>query len=198
MPNGRPADNVHIISRLKISPLSPTWRSAHETIRDGRFTISGLAPAAEYPVYFLHSNEHLGATVMIRAGDSGGTVPDVRLVTCGSARVRYVDSEGSPVSGMQFVPEMIVTPGPYWIDEVSRKKGELAADSDLLPNIDQSNWQTHESGADGRVTIGNLIPGATYRVFKNRNMSRNYQDFTVESGQTHDLGDIVVERPRKM
>ncbi len=96
------------------------------------------------------------------------------------------------------MPELIVTPGPYRYDEVSRKKDELTADADLLPNIDESNWHTPESAADGRVTIGNLIPGATYRVFKGRIVSRNYQDFKAESGQTHDLGDIVIERSAKM
>ncbi len=196
--DGQPADNVYIISRLKIAPISPTWRSAHEKIVGDRFTITGCAPGVDYPVYFLQSQRHLGATRVIRAGDSDGTTPDVRLLPCGSARARFVDPEGNPLSGMQLMPELIVTPGPYRYDEVSRKKDELTADADLLPNIDESNWHTPESAADGRVTIGNLIPGATYRVFKGRIVSRNYQDFKAESGQTHDLGDIVIERSAKM
>ncbi len=56
--------------------------------------------------------------------------------------------------------------------------------------------------ADGRVVLPVLIPGATYR-FTDRApkqgpiVRRLVREFTVKSGATLDLGDIVIEKPRQ-
>ena len=46
---------------------------------------------------------------------------------------------------------------------------------------------------DGSFTFPTLIPGATYRLFTTFDGSWGHKDFTVESGQTLDLGEFHPE-----
>ena len=56
--------------------------------------------------------------------------------------------------------------------------------------------------AEGRITFPNLIPGAMYRISDDSaimDQKKGVQirrDFTVKPGETIDVGDIVIERPR--
>ena len=74
------------------------------------------------------------------------------------------------------------------------QKGELAADSDFISNVDRKNhWPGPETDADGRVTFEVLIPGATYRIFGTENGHLVVKkDFSVEAGRTLDLGEFVI------
>ncbi|HEV3136965.1 MAG TPA: hypothetical protein VGZ26_03660, partial [Pirellulales bacterium] len=50
------------------------------------------------------------------------------------------------------------------------------------------------SDAEGRVVVSDLIPGATYNlsfVSKKGNWDEGYE-FTVRSGETTDVGDVVI------
>jgi hypothetical protein len=48
--------------------------------------------------------------------------------------------------------------------------------------------------AEGRITLPNLVPGATYRISK---FDGKAKDFTVEPGKKLDLGDIAVVKPEQ-
>ena len=50
--------------------------------------------------------------------------------------------------------------------------------------LPRREWQY--SDAEGRITVGGLIPGVTYRYFD----GKKTREFTAESGKTHDLGDV--------
>ena len=53
------------------------------------------------------------------------------------------------------------------------------------------------SDAQGRVKFPALIPGASYRRNqRNVNEAGRDIDFTVKPGETLDLGDIVIQKPR--
>jgi hypothetical protein len=200
LPDGRSPEEAVMTSRLLISPSSPTWRVFAESIHGGRFAIRGYDPAVTCPVYFLAPRDHVGATVQVQANGAGKSPLDIRLAPCGSVKMRFVDSQGNPVSGMQAAVEIVVTPGVNRFGLDALLKRELAADSDfyvnLLSSVPGGNSHIPESGDDGRVTVVDLIPGASYRLETQRETSNRELDFSVQPGQTRDLGDIVVDRPK--
>ncbi|MEJ7639445.1 MAG: hypothetical protein WKF75_16080, partial [Singulisphaera sp.] len=55
--------------------------------------------------------------------------------------------------------------------------------------------------ADGRLSLRSLIPGARYRISDFSTVNdpvkgvQVRKDFTVEPGETLDLGDILIEKP---
>ena len=80
--------------------------------------------------------------------------------------------------------------------------GELMADEDDLSQIDTVNYQAGlAADTQGRLTLPVLIPGATYRVIdwtmvvRGENGPQVRKEFTVKSGETLDLGDILIEKP---
>jgi hypothetical protein len=69
--------------------------------------------------------------------------------------------------------------------------------------IDTVNYPTVlASDADGRLTLPVLIPGAMYRFIDYTTVKRGEtgptirKEFTVKPGETLDLGDVRVEKPR--
>jgi hypothetical protein len=55
------------------------------------------------------------------------------------------------------------------------------------------------SGADGWITLPDLIPGATYSVQPRTGDGRasSRKEFTVKPGETIDLGDIPIQEPAR-
>ena len=51
-----------------------------------------------------------------------------------------------------------------------------------------------KTDADGRMELPALIPGATYRIRSIIKGKTTHMDFTVEAGQTIDLGEIILDR----
>jgi hypothetical protein len=116
-------------------------------------------------------------------------------VACGAVTARFIDSEGNPVPELETGLQIVVTPGadPY----AARETGDLAADAEFVANVDRKNhWEEPKSDKDGRVTFKVLIPDATYRLLTVKNGQFVHQDFVVRPGETLDLKDIVVDRPK--
>lgn len=180
-----------VISGFNISPTSLTWRGHTFPTLGGRFQFQGLEPGKPYPVYVLDAKNRLGATLAVEAGMNP---PTVVLRPCGEASARFVDLEGKPLKGHRPLIKMVFRPG---VDETNfdeQKLGALAADSDFVGNIDQINyWPGLAADADGRIKLPALIPGATYRLLIAKN-GRPFiaKEFTVESGQTLDLGEFSL------
>ena len=78
----------------------------------------------------------LGATVLLR---SDAPEPIVVLKKCGSAKLRFVTSNGEPREGAHAMHKIVVTPGvmQYSEDVVA---GALAADEDFVANHDFVNY----------------------------------------------------------
>jgi hypothetical protein len=137
----------------------------------------------------LDPHHRLGATVNL-SGQSRGRGPlVVQLGPCGAAKARLVDAIRKPIVGYRAsgLIWMVVIPGPS-------RPGHVAT----LNGIDSVNYADGPvSDADGRVIFPALVPGASYRL-NERSLSgaRRDADFTVKSGETLDLGDIVIEKPR--
>ena len=128
----------------------------------------------------------------------------IRLQPCGTAQARLVDPNGQPVAGYkdQYLILMIVAPG---VDPGSRDPADAkrpVAEVDYLTRIDSINYLKEPmSDALGRIVFPALIPGATYRISVRPRAGQAgrppfRKDFTVKPGETLDLGDIVIEKPR--
>jgi RNA polymerase sigma factor (sigma-70 family) len=196
-PDGKPVAEALMISRLKILAHSPNWRGFPDVVRDGRFEVHGLDATKSCPVYFLDAKNKLGATVELSGRQSGGEVV-VHLAPCGSVATRMLDAAGKPMARQHLMLEMIVTPGFPRFNNKAYEAGKLAADSDVVANIDRLNhWDGPLTDAEGRITVPALIPGATYRIsdpIDRENMIK--AEFTAQSGKTLKLPDIVFGKKR--
>ena len=189
---GKPIDYAIAVSRLFVAAISPFWRSATRyEIRDGVFEVSGLSESEEYPVYILDAKNRLGATALIRKSDPE---PTFILKPCGTAKARFVNSDGSVRTDMAFDFNLVVTPGVPRYDFEAARNGEKAADEDFVANIDRAGTElSRTTSSTGEIVYENLIPGATYRFTKmaDGKVTENV-DFIAKSGETIDLKDIVL------
>lgn len=191
--NGISVDEVMIVTRLLVHPTSLTWRGPSSPTLGGQFELSGLEPDKEYPVHFLDTKRRLGATANLRASLETTTI---ELKPCAEAKMRLVDPEGNPLVDYRPGLHMVVTPGVSQFDYEARRRGELGADEDFVANINRSGFYRNGPRTDkeGRVTLLELIPGATYRMYAFENgENRVLKQFTVEYGETLDLGEFVVD-----
>jgi hypothetical protein len=85
----------------------------------------------------------------------------------------------------------------YPKDMMEIESRHLRADGSVwLGHMDRKNYETGPvTAADGRVTLPNLIPGATYRISQFSDMR---VDFTVQSAKNTTVGDIVIQDPSKI
>jgi hypothetical protein len=208
-PDGQPVGRARVISRVILQPL-PTaflfWTGNNlGLVRDGHFTIHGLADDSEVPVYFLDSRRELGATAYLSHKSALDGPVTVRLERCGQARARLVDPAGKPVARSRdtygsHMTMMVVTPGPHRSSEDAADQLRLAADLGSLARFDSIHYQKGlVSDSQGQLLLPALIPGATYRIYDdtpdNEAGPRLRKEFTVKPGETLDLGDILVEKP---
>jgi hypothetical protein len=207
-PVGQPVRDAWIFSRAILDPkpgVSRTWIGRfHGKVHNGRFELRGLDPDSEVPVYFLDPNQRLGAVVILSGKSAGSTPVNVRLERCGAAVVRFVDSGGKPVTGRlpNGTVEMVVTPGPPY-SRANNPAGLAAADGADLGQVDTVNYQVAlESDTQGRLTLPALIPGANYRIIDwpaiggAQTSPQVRKEFTVKPGETLEIGDILIEKPR--
>jgi hypothetical protein len=200
-PEGQAVDDARIIATLHFNYFHLFWRGdlgAHA--RDGRFELHGLDPEKVTTVSFLDADHEWGAAVEL-SGKQAGEEVTVRLQPCGRATVRLVGTDGKPIAGIFPQLEILGSPGPRWDTRNDREQAELAADTVYVSSVDpRYHRNLPRSGADGRITLPDLIPGATYRIsgsflFAPTKLDPVYKDFTVKPGETIDLGDFTIEKP---
>jgi hypothetical protein len=192
---GEPVKQALLFTRLKIHATSLYWRGFPIEAFGGRFELSGLAEAQEYLVFFLDPKRRLGASAVLK---TGGETPTVVLTPCGQATATFTDSQGHPVSDARITLRMVVTPGVHPYDHKAMRRGELAADSDHVSNLDRTNyWPGPKTDDQGRITFPALIPGATYRLIGSDQSGLVVaKEFTVESQQTVELGEIAIRHEK--
>ena len=189
--NRSPIERALLITRLKISALHSTWQGFKYEVEGGQFELSNLAPGVEYNCSFLDPQRKLGATVSLR---SDTPEPIVVLKKCGSAKMRFVTSKGEPREGAHSLLNIVITPGVARFSEETRS-GALSADEDFVANYDRVNYENGpKTDADGRMELPALIPGATYRITGKIKGKSTHKDFSVEPGETIDLGEIILDR----
>jgi RNA polymerase sigma factor (sigma-70 family) len=193
-PDGRPVAEGLVLDRGRlVAPISPTFRAFATPMHDGRFEVHGIDPDGSLTVFFVDPKNRLGAVAAL-SGRHAGREVTIRLAPCGAATVRFVREGGKPLAGHDPMLELVFTPGPFPISRKVHEGGQLAADTDFVCNFDRLNhWQKYATGADGRLTLPALIPGATYRLGEFAYMDdAREKGFHVEAGQTLDLGDVRV------
>ena len=211
-PDGRTDPDAWVFSRIILyTRRTGGWKSFHVLpngrgrgqVRDGRFALHGLEADVEVPAFFLEPERKLGATVRFSGRSASGGPATVRLEPCGTAKVRLVDPEGKPLDRYPAaaVMSMIVTPGS--VHRRNPAKDGPLFDVEAAPyELDPVNHTLDlQSDAQGRITFPVLIPGATYRVvdrsaFYAGGEQEIRKEFTVKPGETLDLGDILIARPR--
>jgi hypothetical protein len=202
-PEDQTVDHATIITTLHIEHFHLVWRgdlTLHA--RDGRFELHGLDPEKPARVWFLDSDHEWGATAEISARQAGEEVT-IRLQPCGKARARLVGPDGKPVVRVFPHFELVGTPGLSKGDRHKDSQASLAADAAYLPNLDRQHyWKAPLTDLDGRITLPDLVPGALYRISDYSTVNvpdtgvQVRKDFTVKPGETLELGDILVEKPR--
>jgi hypothetical protein len=201
-PDGQTVTDALIITTLHIEPISPHWRGDYQVkVRDGHFELHGLDLKGSARASVLDPDHEWGATLDLSGKQAGEDLP-IRLQPCGRVKARFVGPDGKPIAKHRPMFYLVATPGPSRMSLNEKDQAELAADEELVPNIDRKHyWNSPMTDAEGRVTLGVLIPGALYRITdfstvndpKKGNQIR--KDFTVKPGETLDLGDIVIEKP---
>ena len=207
-PDEKPVKDVWIIGRAALGQSASAvrmWQGRyHRTATNGRLELQGLDSEAVLPTYFLEPKRRLGATAHFSGKSAAGGPTTVRLEPCGTATARLVDGHGQPIDGHgeELLISMIITPGP---DRTSRDPADanrLVAEADFVDTIDPINYaKAPVSDVQGRITFPALIPGASYRITDRTTVldpsgPQVRKDFTVKPGETLDLGDIVIQKPR--
>ena len=128
------------------------------------------------------------------------------LLQCGSspakARAWFVGPAGSPDVNRLPHLEILATSGPSGFSRVEAEVQQLAAAA-YIPNVDRVHYAHGPfTDAEGRITLPCLIPGAHYRLSDASTMGTGKgaqvrKDFTVKPGETLELGDILIEKPRR-
>ena len=197
-PDNQPVGDAVLSCYLVIAPIDRVWDARFPlVVRGGQFELHGLDPENPAPVYILDAKDQWGAKVEISGRNKGDPLV-VRLLPCGAAEVRFVDSEGEPVAAYEPLLQIVFTPGrSRFVGPVASKMGEFLADEGFNANFDRMHyWDGIRTDEDGRCTLPALIPGTAYRLCYESESGKNaVVDFTAESGRTLKLPDIVVKRP---
>lgn len=202
-PDDKTVEQAMIITMLNIRHSHLIWRgdfTLHP--HDGLFELRGVDPEKPTRVSFFDADHQWGATVEISAKQAGEEVL-IRLQPCGLAKARLIGPDGKPVAKMFPQFEILGTPGPHEWDRREESQSMLAADAASMSNVDRIHyWRGPVTDAQGSITLPALIPGASYRISDYSTVNDRgkgvqvRKDFTVQPGETLDLGDILIENPK--
>jgi RNA polymerase sigma factor (sigma-70 family) len=177
------------------APVSIVYGGPHvleADSKDGAFAIPLNDPGAEYRVHYLVPARNLGAVLTVASKRAGAAPATVRLAPLGAAQMRFVDATGKPVKN--YRPVVWLVSGPDMARDLKQlnEASRQAADSLWLNRLYTGNYYVAgpRTDAEGRVTLRNLIPGATYLIVYQG--GRRGRDFTVAAGQTVMLADLVI------
>jgi hypothetical protein len=202
-PEGEPVDKAALLTpaypRLNIRHSVPTTGWVRP-VTDGQFELQGCDPAKPRRVYFLDVEHQWGATVDLNPAEAQREPLTVRLLPCGSATARFVDQEGQPWADARAPVSVYVI-----FVKVELKPPFIASDHLdwwMVP-LDRQRYGSLRTDGEGRITFPTLIPGAPYMLKLHdeppvgpQQVKEKELDFTVQPGQTLDLGEITLKRPK--
>jgi beta-lactamase regulating signal transducer with metallopeptidase domain len=200
-PSGEALDEALLVTHLYVSSLNPRYTARPVDVREGRFELPGCHPEKTTPVYFLDPKNELGAVVEISGQTAGDEPMEVRLAPCGTATVRFVDPDGKPVADYRPGLKLVMTPGGRPFPSPPEPESEaLWAAEDFVANFDRLHyWDGPRTDEEGRCTLPDLIPGATYQLdeFDKASSKWTGKQFRVDPGEILELPAVVIKRPSK-
>jgi hypothetical protein len=160
----------------------------------GRFELLGCDPEKTLPIVVYDVKNLQGAFTEVSPRQAVAEPVQVRLAPCGSVTVRIVDPTGQPISRSAVLFDLVLRKGPT-IQE-SPDQG-VPASITMPAEYFFGPQSVHLDPETGKVTLAELIPGATYlvQVHEGKGFVRK-ATFTVQPGEKRTLPDIVLNRPR--
>jgi hypothetical protein len=161
---------------------------------EGVLEIPGFDAERSKPIFIFDPEGRCAAVVSPTASEVDLDDPPIRLQRFGAAKFRFVNDKGKALADFEPLPILIVTPGAT--PGFSRPDQPLSRESVMWQNVVRPA-KVPKTDADGRVTVNDLIPGATYRVLYVGEVegAQDWTDgyeFTVRSGETIDVGEVVI------
>jgi hypothetical protein len=202
-PDGKPAAGVKMwLGQEPFAELAAGLIARKTEVSKGRFEVVVRNPDAPVCAAFLDADKGLGAVAVFTARDAGKEPVTVRLSACGSASARFVDARGKPLTGYRPLLWLSLPAQPYShaadLESLGGKQGRFAwfnFDAVWAGNADPRRYGAGpKTDAKGRITLPNLIPGATYRVAR---FDGTDKTFKAESGKTVQVGDVIVKDAEK-
>jgi beta-lactamase regulating signal transducer with metallopeptidase domain len=200
-PLGQPIEKVILLSSLDFDAYNGWWGSSRrDPLRDGRFEVRGVSPDSKARVWLFDPEHEWGATFEVDAQDARRETK-VMLEPCGRATARLVAPDGSPRTPYKLNIEFLAASSSS-TDNAAAPVGQGQVEANACPMnwVDPKRYtEAPSTDSEGRITYPALIPGAFYRIrdVTNSKGSQIRKDFSVKSGETLDLGDILIERPQQ-
>jgi hypothetical protein len=198
-PDGKPAAQFLVLCRSYIPSgwhqlyLPRNWVEG----RDGSFELPGCDPDKAVTAHFWDRENGLGATAELSAKQTGDKEITVHLKPCGKAEVRCVGLDGKPLAGYRVALIFQFDPGTCW------PLNFQLADRPIEANW--FYWDSAPADSEGKATLTNLIPGATYLIHSRTGTGANLKDrwepltlisFTAKSGETSEVRVVEDNRPK--
>jgi hypothetical protein len=197
-PDGKPAAARMWVGQEPFTEMAAGYFARVHEVKDGRFELPHRNPDAPLCVLFLDATRGLGAGVALDRKQAGADPVTVRLSACGSGTARFVDARGKPLANYRPLVWLSLTAEPYSSArelEGMKWSPHLGYDTVWAGHADPRNYGAGPTtDAQGRITLPNLIPGATYRVARFDGSDRTFQ---VQAGKTLDLGDVTIPDPAR-
>ncbi|MEX2137748.1 MAG: M56 family metallopeptidase [Pirellulales bacterium] len=191
-PDGQPAaGKAYARSYLQEKEDINSWLP-DITVENGLLELPGYEPQRSNPLFVVDLEHGCAAVVSPPASEIDLTSPPIQLQPCGAAKFRFVNDKGKALAGYRPGLLMIVTPGAAATHYI-RPNQPLWADCVMWQNIARGT-KFPVTDRSGQVTVENLIPGAKYRVYYYTDESglQDGYEFTVHSGETVDVGEVVI------
>jgi beta-lactamase regulating signal transducer with metallopeptidase domain len=172
-PDGQPLTGAEVNRR---GMEAGQWSGGEVELEGAEFTALGLSEDQPRTLFVRHRAKGLAAARVVRHDDKDPIV--IRLEPAGEIVGRLLD-QGQPAAFVEF-------------------RGKLIGSA-----TQQNDWLQITTDKAGRFRIEGLVPGMPYRLRKFRRVGEVYSlssresqepvDLIVQSGNTLDLGDVLVE-----
>jgi hypothetical protein len=166
-------------------------------VKNGYFELKGCDPTNLRTVYFLDAKHQWGATLYVTKVQNKPLT--VHLLPCGSATVRFVDQKGHPWVNVQVPVSLSLIFSKSPVNQIYGGQDSRNLDW-RAESLDRQRYNALQTDANGYIVFPTLIPGAPYilQLFDSpmtcENVKEKEFEFTVQSGQTLDLGEIMIKR----
>jgi hypothetical protein len=201
-PKDEPIPQGEIIGAPENNPSNPCFPISTLQFRDGQFELHGLDPAKTTRVWLIDDDHKWGTTIDLAAREAGKDIT-IKLQPCGQAKARFIGPDGKPIPGYQPDLEFIVKDGPHTQSANPQDQAQLAAEAQSIDQVDRVHYADKpKTDSTGRIAFPALIPGAHYRIndlSTAEDPTKGVQvrkDFGVRPGETLELGDILIEKPK--